>query len=336
VIKPFVRRLRPSAWTPSLDVARSLWFDYAHLESGRSSSCVDAKGNPVPWYTYPAIEYLKQLDFSRSSVFEYGSGNSTLFWASRAARVVSVEDDPEWYRLRAPDTPRNCELILQTDLNDYPRAIRQSGMRFDVIVVDGAARGRTRLKCSREALAHLREGGMIILDNSDWLPESARILREADLIEVDMTGFGPINRYAWTTSFFLHRAFAFSPRGARQPVPGPGAREQNWEPPDPTEPPFVECGGDLFGAVRRDERFTMASPSGPRQFRLLVCQPQEGRVRTVALLDMQLQRVTLSLSETPPGADSLEAKLEAVLRMPWPEFERFINSNDQRRYDLSP
>lgn len=25
--------------------------------------CLDRDGNPIPWYTYPAIEYLSQFDY---------------------------------------------------------------------------------------------------------------------------------------------------------------------------------------------------------------------------------------------------------------------------------
>src|SRR3954463_5829953 len=167
-------QLLPSVWKPSLLAAHGLLFGYAHLASVRRQACVDAVNNPVPWYTYPAIEYLKQLDFSGRTVFEYGSGNSTLFWAAAGARVVSIEDDESWYRTIAAQLPPNCELTLETDLESYAAAIDRYPYSFDVIVVDGAARGHTRLKCSRRALGKLAEGGMIILDNSDWLPESAR------------------------------------------------------------------------------------------------------------------------------------------------------------------
>lgn len=326
--------LRPSMWLPSLEAARSLWFDYGHLRSVQTKSCLDGQRHPVPWYTYPAIEYLKQLDFRGRSVFEFGSGNSTLFWASAAARVVSVEDDETWFRMMRPRVPRNCELILESDLDAYPLVIGRSGGPFDVIVVDGAARGKTRLRCSHTAIAHLREGGMIILDNSDWLPESARTLREAGLIQVDMTGFAPISRHTQTTTFFLHRAFAFEPRGPRQPMPGPGAPEQVWEHAAPTEPPLVHCGHDVFGAVRRDERFTIASPSGPREFRFIVAEPREHGIRSAALVDTAQQRVLLSLTERMDRPPSVEQALEAALRMTWTEFERFVNGSDKRRYDL--
>ncbi len=59
---------------------------------------------------------------------------------------------------------------------------------------------------------------MIILDNSDWYKNTAKLLRDKlDLIEVDFHGFGPINNYTWTTSIFFSRNFRFSPINDIQP-----------------------------------------------------------------------------------------------------------------------
>lgn len=57
---------------------RSLASGYGQWVSIRDWHAVDGAGQPVPWYTYPATEYLSHLDLSVLSVFEYGSGNSTL------------------------------------------------------------------------------------------------------------------------------------------------------------------------------------------------------------------------------------------------------------------
>ena len=237
-----VARLIPSVWKPSFDAACTLLFDYAHLASVRQRSCVDASNNPVPWYTYPAIDYLRQLDFSNCTVFEYGSGNSTLFWSSVARRVMSVEDDAKWYQVNMSRLPANCELILERDLEHYPNVIDRYPEPFDVIIVDGAARGRTRLKCAKRAIARLREGGMIILDNSDWLPESARVLRESGLIEVDMTGLAPISGHTQTTSFSCIAPLPSSPGAPVSQYPG--------------RAPCTRCGN---GRVRPSRRSSSAA-----------------------------------------------------------------------------
>ena len=233
-VRPLLRRfktspLMPHHWAKAWRLFKIINIDYGYLRSVADEKPLDADGKPYPWYTYPALEYLHQLDFSDKTIFEYGCGHSTLFWAARAASVVSVEHNPQWYELVRGKIPDNCTLVHEPESDAYAAAISRFDRQFDVIVIDGLVTGRTRLKCARAAVPYLREGGMIILDNSDWLPESARHLRAAGLIEVDMTGFAPINDYTCPTSFFLHRAFAFSPLRDRQPVPGVGARQYNWE-----------------------------------------------------------------------------------------------------------
>lgn len=321
--------LRPSTWKAPLQAARALWFDYAHLRSAASRSAVDASGGPVPWYTYPAIEYLRQLDFSDRIVFEYGSGQSTLFWAAAASRVVSVEEDEVWYERLAARKPANCDLILETDLARYPHVIDRYPDGFDVIVVDGAARGHTRLKCSRAAIEHLRPGGLVILDNSDWLPESARLLRESGLLQVDMTGFVPINGHTQTTTLFFDRQFVPRPKHGRLPMPGPGAAPKNWERHATPEPPFVVIGDDTLSGVRTERPLVFESPEGPRRFRLLT-----GVARGTAwsaLADDDRQRVLLYLA--PPGEDPAEIERQLANGAgSWDGFRAYIAAHERRRY----
>ena len=71
------------------------------VESQLRGEPVDAAGHPVPWLSMPALAFLEERMPSGLSVLEYGSGNSTLWWSRRAARVVSVEHDAAFHsRLR--------------------------------------------------------------------------------------------------------------------------------------------------------------------------------------------------------------------------------------------
>ena len=48
-------------------------------------------------------------------------------------------------------------------------------------------------------------GVMIVLDNSDWFPETTEVLRSSlKWIQIDFHGFGPINGYTWTTTIFIN------------------------------------------------------------------------------------------------------------------------------------
>src|SRR5690606_35362994 len=153
--------------------------------SAAEMASIDAAGEPVPWFTYPAIEYLSRLDLRGKSVFEYGCGNSTRYWARHTAEVVSVEHDPLFYDAIKPQLPDNCELSLRRPAEAYISSIdaystRNGRQGFDVIVIDG----HSRVRCAARAPHHLAPGGLVILDNADWFPEAAALLRRAGLLEV--------------------------------------------------------------------------------------------------------------------------------------------------------
>jgi hypothetical protein len=173
------------------------------LLSDKLGRPVDARGEPVPWYTYPAIAYLTQLDFSESRVFEFGSGSSTLFWQSRAKRVVAVEHDSEWRDRLAPMVdPTTTTIVIAAEEEAYVSAVDNFEHMWDVVAVDGLHRAAA----AERAMRRLAPGGILILDNSDWFPAIAARLRDAELLEIDFHGSGPLNYYTWTTSLFFDRS----------------------------------------------------------------------------------------------------------------------------------
>jgi len=93
---------------------------------------------------------------------------------------------------------------------------------FDIVVIDAAA---NRYQLAKNALKVLRAGGFVILDNSDWFPNAARVLRESDLIQVDFHDFRPLHHYRCTTSLFLHREFRPKPQSTRLPLPPIGGKD---------------------------------------------------------------------------------------------------------------
>ncbi len=202
--------------------------DTGWIRSMVSSECTDAQGNPIPWYTLPAIEYLSKLNWSSCDVFEFGCGNSTIWWSKRAKSVTSVEDSDQWYEQVRNRAGSNCHLNLVTDPEAYAAHVLDFD-GFDVIIVDGIFQNGGRLKCTECAIKALRPGGLIILDNSDWLPRSSQLLRETGHIEVDMAGVVPLNTYACTTSLFFSRDFAVRPVSKNHPAAAIGGIAQNWE-----------------------------------------------------------------------------------------------------------
>lgn len=178
-----------------------LAYDMGHVLSVKEEMAIDSKGDAIPWYTYPAIEYLSSFDFSNCDVFEYGSGNSSLYWASRARSICSVEDNQEWFEIIRKKKIFNQTILYRGEQFDYVKALCDQGKLFEIIIIDG----NWRMQCVAEAIKYLKTGGFIILDNSDRILEKkcGKLLREQGFLQVDFSGFGPINDYSWTTSLFL-------------------------------------------------------------------------------------------------------------------------------------
>jgi hypothetical protein len=218
LMERFIRELPNSVWPDSED--RDLYLKAARIvlprylrahtyleesgwfESVKQQRPVDRKKNPLPWYTYPAIAYLAARDFSGLSVFEFGSGGSTLWWAARARQVTAVEHHPAWVEEMRPQLPENVTYIHRELVygGDYCRTAADQGGPFDVIVVDG----RDRVNCALHSLETLSERGVIIWDNSERsrYEPGYRHLAQAGFRRVDFEGHGPINATSWMTSIF--------------------------------------------------------------------------------------------------------------------------------------
>jgi len=200
----------------TLQLMRNILVNYGWWKSYSQQACLDKDNNPIPWITYPCIDFLAQFDFSDKTVFEYGGGYSTLFWSKRVQKIVSVESDKVWYDFIKPKMPDNCELVLSSsEAKEYAGQIANF-QKFDIIVIDGP--GSSRPICAQIATQYLAPGGMVILDNSDLWQKSASILRaDTDFIQVDFTGFTPLSGHASTTSIFLRRDIRLKPLNGAQP-----------------------------------------------------------------------------------------------------------------------
>jgi hypothetical protein len=121
----------------------------------------------LPWITFDAVRFLKPRLTSQARIFEYGSGHSTLFWAESGVKeIYSVEDSEKWSRI-VGDKLRSCSvvhLIYKNDKQGYIHSIDMVPGEFDIILVDGSY----RRECAEAAIGRLREGGLLVVDNTDW------------------------------------------------------------------------------------------------------------------------------------------------------------------------
>ncbi len=178
---------------------------------------MDASGVPLPWMSYPFIDYISGLDLSDCRLFEFGSGSSTRYWATRCREVLAVENDRGWYDKISSGMPPNARVVFGATESEYLGAI-DSGKPYDIVVIDGAMNRRLM---AEKALPNLKPDGFVVLDNSDVWVKAAETLRTGGLIQVDLNGFAPAAQFEQTTSLFLAPGFRPKLRGRHLPAKTP-------------------------------------------------------------------------------------------------------------------
>lgn len=163
---------------------------------------VDEAGQPLPWVTYSFIDFIKTRLNKELAIFEYGSGNSTLFYAKRVKRVVSVEHDEAWFNKIVKEKANNAEMIF-TQLEkggEYSQKAKLLREKFDVIIVDG----RDRVNCCKHSIEALTANGVLVLDDSEReiYQEARTFLTEKGFKELPFTGISPGLFYNKATSVF--------------------------------------------------------------------------------------------------------------------------------------
>ena len=149
----------------------------------------------TPWLSQPSILMLEKLLTPNMVGFEYGSGMSTVFLASRIKHLTSIEHNEHWFRIVAkklgerglsnvdyhcipPHSSSASNSVESTDFaeirdpcfqvrteyRDYFSFVTSfPENHFDFVLVDG----RARVECTFNAIPKLKSGGILVLDNSD-------------------------------------------------------------------------------------------------------------------------------------------------------------------------
>ena len=172
------------------------------IKAFETKSPVDLEGNPIPWVTYSFIDFIKERITKNHVVFEFGSGNSTLFYAKHTANVVSVEHDKDWFENIKQLAPVNSEMIFSDLVYDgnYCRVPVKCEQKFNIIIVDG----RDRVNCCKNSLGALTEDGVVVLDDSEreQYSEAVNFLINEGFKHLSFSGISPGFFYRKSTSVF--------------------------------------------------------------------------------------------------------------------------------------
>jgi len=184
--------------------------------------------NDRPWIVFAAKDYLDKIIKKNDVVYEYGSGASSLYFSRRVAEIYSVENDPSWYHhlsliINDLKITNICCRLVDADVagstdkdkyisrfpftkgkyfESYAKSIdnHPDGF-FDIVLIDG----RARAACVSHAASKVKQGGYLILDNSErtyYFNNNDFILNDKEWKATHFTGPTPYSFQFSRTSFF--------------------------------------------------------------------------------------------------------------------------------------
>lgn len=180
-------------------------YNTGHFKSSFKMMAVSKDGKPLPWYTYPSIDFLKSRSYKDKSVLEFGGGQSTLWWAERANSVVAIEGDNKWFERYKRIIPANVSLYKvsmessATCVSQVKEILnKEKFKKFDVIIIDGLY----RFEMIEIAIKFMSDDGVIICDNSEGYGFYEGF-KNSGLQRVDFFGNAPGVILPHCTSVFL-------------------------------------------------------------------------------------------------------------------------------------
>lgn len=152
---------------------------------------VDKNTMPLPWVTYSFIDFIEKRLNKNMVMFEYGSGNSTLYYSSFVKEVHTVEHDRQWFEKILQVKPNNTH-IKNIDLiygGEYSRASLINNVKYDIVIVDG----RDRVNSMVNSIDSIGDSGVIVLDDSerDTYKEGIKNLLDNRFKQLDFWGISP-------------------------------------------------------------------------------------------------------------------------------------------------
>lgn len=177
-------------------------------ESVEAKKALIDNGSPCPWIAYSCIYFLEDKLNDSLTMFEYGSGYSSIWFKKRVKSIISVENNEGWVK-HLKENDSSLDVHLRPPDMSYVNFIHECNRKFDIIFIDGSSnvlKGEepgSRVRCAEAAIPCLTPGGIILLDNSDMLPHVCEYIEEQGFRSIGFFGLSPVNsKFHGTTIFY--------------------------------------------------------------------------------------------------------------------------------------
>lgn len=199
------------------------------INSSKIGLTVDDKMQPIPWFNYASIEYLKKIIKNDDVVFEFGCGSSTLFFYKKIKKIIAIETNKFWFdyitNIIINNDKKffknanyfindNAEIFLnENGLNDnnYEKFAfnyaNKNNIKFNLIIIDSIKRYKSVIN----SVNALTEDGVMILDDSQRIgyKKIFDYIKKIDMQNISFSGIAPAQLTIKSTSFFKKNSSIF-------------------------------------------------------------------------------------------------------------------------------
>jgi hypothetical protein len=161
--------------------------------------------NDSPLLTYSFLDYFVSDKLQNKTLVEIGAGDSTIFWGKYFNKVISYENDIQYFDILKEKINKD-----NTELNLFDKNIfEDSKFLFnietaDYIIIDNAPMYIDRYYFCRYAKENKKELCSIILDNGAWNLRAYEYLRYYFFC-LDFPGVNKANELTVTSMFNTER-----------------------------------------------------------------------------------------------------------------------------------
>ena len=137
---------------------------------GAISRTVWEKKHPKePWLTPVSVDILKGLLKKDDFFLEFGSGQSTVWFAHKVGKIISIESNGGWYQKTKSKLKRyakKAEVVFAPDREKYLAILNKiKDNSLDICLVDG----EHRIDCMLGVLQKIKKGGALVVDNAETI-----------------------------------------------------------------------------------------------------------------------------------------------------------------------
>lgn len=203
-------------------------LDYDYFKIASIMTILRAKGlyQNKPMLSLPFLDWFESYDFSDFNLIEFGSGNSTNYFADKVETVVSFETDINFYNNFKSSLSENIDyrFIQKYDLENKIPDVEINDKT--IVFVDSAS---NRFLLTKNIL-QIKSPNILILDNSNEYKNTCKFLYGEGYSEIPFWGLRFTEVEEACTSVFIKNNFNMIEKNYNYFSPGSNPKTENsWD-----------------------------------------------------------------------------------------------------------